>query len=271
MSELKETIKAILKEDPTIIMDALVSNPAIIYEALAKLMPWQSLATKDDIKEIKETMATKEDLQKEIKEIKETMATKEDLQKEIKEIKETMATKEDLQKEIKEIKETMATKEDLKSLATKDELERLREEIWRELKVLRIMLDSLGARWGIINEEAVRNGIKELLASAGYKVDKWIYYDADGYVYGYASEIDVDIVIKNGLTIMVEITAALKRGDIPFIKRKAELYEKVTGLRPNKVVVITAFIHDKNPDLIIARAETLGIIILKPGEDISNN
>ena len=220
MSELKETIKAILKEDPTIIMDALVSNPAIIYEALAKLMPWQSLATKDDIKEIKETMATKEDL---------------------------------------------------KSLATKDELERLREEIWRELKVLRIMLDSLGARWGIINEEAVRNGIKELLASAGYKVDKWIYYDADGYVYGYASEIDVDIVIKNGLTIMVEITAALKRGDIPFIKRKAELYEKVTGLRPNKVVVITAFIHDKNPDLIIARAETLGIIILKPGEDISNN
>ncbi|MGC8597846.1 MAG: hypothetical protein ACP5NY_08065, partial [Thermocladium sp.] len=75
MSELKETIKALLKEDPTIILDALVSNPNIIYEALAKLMPWQNLATKDDIKEIKETMATKEDLQKEIKEIKETMAT----------------------------------------------------------------------------------------------------------------------------------------------------------------------------------------------------
>ncbi|MGC8597414.1 MAG: PD-(D/E)XK nuclease family protein, partial [Thermocladium sp.] len=53
--------------------------------------------------------------------------------------------------------------------------------------------------------------------------------------------------------------------------RKAELYEKATGVKPNKVIVITAFIHDKNPDLIIARAETLGVTILKPGEDISNN
>ncbi len=115
MSDLRETIRMLLKEDPTIIRDALVSNPSIVYDALIKLMPWQNLATKDDIKEMKETMATKEDLN-------------------------------NLRKEMKE---TMATKEDLKMMATREDLEKLKEEVWRELKSLRIMLDSLGARGGI--------------------------------------------------------------------------------------------------------------------------
>ncbi len=120
----------------------------------------------------------------------------------------------------------------------------------------------------MVNEDAVRNGVKELLASVGYKAEKWVYYDGDGYVYGYASEIDVDILIRNGVRIIAEITSTLKRGDLPFIKRKAELYEKSTGMKPDKVIVITAFIHDKNPDLVVARARMLGIDIIKPGEDV---
>jgi hypothetical protein len=30
--------------------------------------------------------------------------------------------------------------------------------------------------------------VRELLRDAGYAVDRWVYYDDRGYVYGYPSE-----------------------------------------------------------------------------------
>ncbi|MGC9133698.1 MAG: PD-(D/E)XK nuclease family protein, partial [Caldisphaera sp.] len=55
--ELKEEIKKILLDNPSIIADVIVSKPEIIYQVLAKLTPWQSLATKDDIREVKNSLS----------------------------------------------------------------------------------------------------------------------------------------------------------------------------------------------------------------------
>jgi len=51
MSLVDEVAKA-LKEHPEIIASALESRPDIIYTALAKLTPWDKLATKEDLKMI---------------------------------------------------------------------------------------------------------------------------------------------------------------------------------------------------------------------------
>jgi len=50
MVGLAEEIKRVLMEHPEILVEVLTARPEIIYEVLAKLMPWQNLATKDDLR-----------------------------------------------------------------------------------------------------------------------------------------------------------------------------------------------------------------------------
>jgi len=136
--------------------------------------------------------------------------------------------------EIGEIKNVMVTKRDL------DEVKKLIE--------MRLM--SIGSRRGLNSEEAVREGIRDLLRSVGYSVEKWIWFDSTGYVYGHPSTIDLDIVIKDSLVIAIEITSSIKRGEPLYLKKKVELYEKVSGRKVSKIMMIAPYIADRNPDEI---------------------
>ena len=168
-----------------------------------------------------------------------------------------MATKKDLE----ELQKIMATKKDLEEMATKKDLEELR-------RFVQIRLDALGARWGILNEEAFREGVASILRETGYKVERWIYMDKDGYVYGHPSTIDIDILVRNDTLILVEITSSVRRGDYVYVKRKAELYEMVESKKPAKIFIITPYIDDRNPDEIILRAREKGVEIITP-EDVA--
>ncbi|BFI76942.1 PD-(D/E)XK nuclease family protein [Sulfurisphaera ohwakuensis] len=210
---LEEEIKKVLLNNPSILIDVLTARPEIIYQVLAKLTPWQNLATKQDI----------EKLSREIEDIKQNMATKQELE---------------------EIKKTMATKDDIKRLET--------------------IITGLGARWGIMNEDSFRQGIREILSSTGWKVSREILYDKDGYVYEEPSDIEYDIIVKDGNVILIEITSSLKRGDLPIIKRKKELYEKVKNVKITLVYVITPFVHDRYPERVKAMAKDMGIEVIYP-------
>ena len=226
----------------------------------------REMATKRDLEEMRNAMATRKDLEeirgimatrKDLEEIRSIMATK----KELEEIRREMATK----RELEEIKSMMATKKDLEELrgivATKKDLEELR-------RFVQIRLDALGARWGVLNEEAFREGVSAILREAGYTIRKWIYLDKEGYVYGHPSTIDIDVVIRDDVLILVEITSSIKRGEYNYVKRKAELYEKVEGKKPARIFVITPYIDDKDPNEIILRAREIGIEIITPEEFI---
>ena len=258
---MAEEIKRVLMEHPEILVEVLTAKPEVIYEALAKLTPWQNLATKDDLKRLEEKMATKEDLKK----LEEKMATKEELKRleeRVNSIEERMATKEDL----KRLEEKMATKEELRAVETslREDMRKVEASLREEMRRLWLALNALGARWGVFSEDAFRSGVRELLKDAGYTVDRWVYYDDKGYVYGYPSEVELDIVIKDGRTLAVEITSALKRGDLQQIRRKVELFGMVTSRRVDAVYVITPFIHDKNPDAVAAVASSMGINVVWP-------
>ena len=212
---LADEIKKVLTENPSILADVLASRPEIIYQALARLMPWQNLATSQEIADMKKNMATKQEL-------------------------------EEVKQEIADMKKNMATKQDVKALE--------------------VMISALGTRWGIQAEDVFRKGMMELLSSTNWKVDREIIFDKEGVVFGYPSEVEIDVVISDGKVILVELTASLKRSDlVPFSKKK-ELYEKEKGRKVSEVVVITPFIDDKNEERIIAIAKSLGIRIIKPSE-----
>ncbi|AGE74031.1 PD-(D/E)XK nuclease family protein [Sulfolobus acidocaldarius] len=281
-----EEIKKVLVENPSILVDVLIARPEIIYQVLSRLTPWQNLATKTDLenlrkdidikfdtlrKELEGKMATKEDLQKmATKEDLQKMATKEDLQKmATKEDLQKMATKEDLQKmATKEDLQKMATKEDLQKMATKEDLQKMatKEDLQKLEKRLITMINGIGARWGVKNEDSFRQGVVELLSDVGFTANRELLYDNTGYVYGDPSDVEIDVVLKNGKVIMIEISSGIRRGDVGVILKKKEFYEKAKGVKVDEVIVITSIIEDRDPDRVKARAESLGIKIITPSD-----
>jgi len=116
----------------------------------------------------------------------------------------------------------------------------------RRFNSLMRRITAIGARWGIHTETAFRRamrGIIEEILGKG-RVEKWVYFDENGEVYGYPSQVEVDVLIKNGLHILVEVKASASIADVSILWRKGKLYEKVTGVKP-RLVLITPFI-DKN-------------------------
>lgn len=52
----------------------------------------------------------------------------------------------------------------------------------------------------------------------------------------------------------MEITSTLKRAELIVVKRKVELYEKVTRRRVGRALVVTHYIHDKAPEAVREKA-----------------
>ncbi|MEM2120582.1 MAG: DUF3782 domain-containing protein [Archaeoglobaceae archaeon] len=139
-----------------------------------------------------------------------------------------------------------------------EEIAKLREDMSEGFKLLRNQISALGARWGIMSEKAFRNGVEGIVEKEfGAKVERWVKKDFDGFVFGYPSDVEVDVVIRDRRTILVEIKSSISQGDVLVFKRKAEFYEKETGVKPSKLVMVTPFADEKAIEL----AANLGIEI----------
>jgi len=122
-------------------------------------------------------------------------------------------------------------------------------------KAFQRRLDALGARWGILAESAFREGMRGIVERLfGGSVERWIHDDREGFVFGYPATVEVDIVIRDGEHILVEIKSHVRKSDVGVLLRKGELYKKVKGITPRLVFVSPYIDEDARSD-----AEMLGI------------
>jgi len=132
------------------------------------------------------------------------------------------------------------------------EIEKLREDMMkgfelmdRRITRLENLISAIGARWGIMAEDAFRGGLRGILEKEfGVKVERWITIDEEGIVYGFKSVIEVDIAIKDGKTMLIEISSSVDRSKVAAFLRKAQLYEKKTGIRPDRLIMVTPYAED---------------------------
>jgi hypothetical protein len=123
-----------------------------------------------------------------------------------------------------------------------EEMNRLREDMTKGFELVNRHISAISARWGIMAEDAFREGLRGTLEKEfGVMVDRWISRDEDGMVYGFSSVIEVDIAIKNGKTMLIEISSSVDKSKVAAFLRKAQLYEKKTGIRPDRLIMITPY------------------------------
>ena len=93
-------------------------------------------------------------------------------------------------------------------------------------------------RFGVMSESAFREAMKGIISEIfGGDAYRWSVYDSEGFVYGRPAQVEVDIVIRDGKHILVEVKSRAQRSDVLELARIAVLYEKKEGVRPEKAIV----------------------------------
>jgi len=122
----------------------------------------------------------------------------------------------------------------------------LRRDMVEGFSLVNRHISALGARWGLMSEEAFREGLKGILEKEfGVRVERWSCYDDLGLVYGYPSMVDIDIAVKDNKILLIEIASHIKTSDIYEFKRKAELYKKKANRKPDRLLMVTPYIEEK--------------------------
>jgi len=128
----------------------------------------------------------------------------------------------------------------------REDMNKLREDMIRGFELVERHISALGARWGLMAESAFREGLRGLLEKEfGFKVESWRAYDEAGIVFGYPSEVEVDVAVSDEKLILIEVSSHVRASDVLQFKKKAELYEGKTGRRPDRLIIVTPYIDEK--------------------------
>lgn len=153
-----------------------------------------------------------------------------------------------------------------------DKMQQQIDETLGEIKKLHKKYDStigaLGSRWGLYSEASFRNALKGILeVSFGVEVLNINEYDDTGEVFGRPDQVELDIIIKNGLLILCEIKSSISKSDMYSFDRKVAFYEKRHQRKANRKLVISPMVDDRAKPV----AQNLGIEVYSYADSVELN
>jgi hypothetical protein len=126
-------------------------------------------------------------------------------------------------------------------------------------------LGALGARWGLYSEQSFRNALKGILEETAHvQVLNISDYDDQGEVFGRPDQVELDVVIQDGLLIVCEIKSSMSKSEMYTFERKARFYEKRHNRKAARLIVISPMVDAPAR----AVAERLGIQVYSYAQDI---
>ena len=127
-------------------------------------------------------------------------------------------------------------------------------------------IGAIGARWGFQAEEAFRNALASILGkSFGVQVLNITEFDAAGEVFGHPDQVELDVIIRNGMLILCEIKSSMSRGEVYLFGRKAQFYERLRQCQAARRIIITPMIREDGRH----GAAKLGIEVCSFAEDVT--
>ncbi|NET58046.1 MAG: DUF3782 domain-containing protein [Symploca sp. SIO2E6] len=125
-------------------------------------------------------------------------------------------------------------------------------------------IGALGARWGLYSEGSFRNALKGILEdSFAVEVLHLTEYDSAGEVFGRPDQVELDLLIKNGLLIICEIKSSMSKADIYTFERKVRFYQNRHQQTANRKIVISPMVHPRAKEI----ASELGVEVYSYAEE----
>jgi len=126
-------------------------------------------------------------------------------------------------------------------------------------------IGALGSRWGVYSEASFRNGLKAILTeSFGVEVLNLQEKDPEGEVFGRPDQVEIDVIIQNGLVIVCELKASMSKSEMYTFDRKVAFYQKRYQRSVNRKIVISPMV-DPNA---LPVAEQLSIEVYSYADDV---
>ena len=148
---------------------------------------------------------------------------------------------------------------------SRKEFDQVHEEIMAQAKKFDRGIGALGARWGMQSEAAFRNVLAGILEqSFGVQVLHVNEYDDEGTVFGRPEQVEIDVIIKNGLLLICELKSSIDKAGMYIFERKARFYEQRHGRKAERLIVISPMIEAKAQKV----ADQLGIETYSDSEDV---
>jgi len=152
-----------------------------------------------------------------------------------------------------------------------DEQNRKWDEALAEIRRLDRKHDStigaIGARWGLNSEASFRSALQAILQeSFGVQVLNVNDFDDSGEVFGQPDQVEIDIIIKNGVVIACEIKSSMSKSDMYSFDRKVSFYSKRHQRPVTRKIVISPMVDNRARPV----AERLNIEVYSFPERIEN-
>ncbi|EGV17345.1 PD-(D/E)XK nuclease family protein [Thiocapsa marina] len=127
--------------------------------------------------------------------------------------------------------------------ANQEELKRLHNEIMAQAQKFDRGIGALGSRWGLQSEKAFRDALAAILEqSFDVQVVNVTDYDDSGEVFGRPDQIELDVIIKNGLLLICELKSSIDKAGMYIFERKARFYERRHERKADRLIVISPMI-----------------------------
>jgi hypothetical protein len=151
-----------------------------------------------------------------------------------------------------------------------DEQNRKWDEMLKEIRSIKTKheqsIGALGARWGIASEASFRAALKGILEdSFSVQVLNVNEFDDEGMVFGRPDQVELDIIVLNGLLILCELKSSLPKGEIYIFERKARYYEKRHQRTADRLIVVSPMVDAKAREV----AKALGIEVFSYSEEVT--
>jgi len=113
------------------------------------------------------------------------------------------------------------------------------EEQRKETRKLGMSIRTIGSRWGKETEVAIRKTLKELLLKKidVKEVSEWKIKDKEGRVGFPNSQIQADLLIRNGEHFLAEIKSSADEAHVDRLYKIGELYAEKVGITPKLLFV----------------------------------
>jgi hypothetical protein len=147
------------------------------------------------------------------------------------------------------------------------EFDRVHKEIMAHATKYDRSIGALGARWGMQSEVAFRNALAGILEQ-NFRVQVLHVneYDDEGTVFGRPEQVEIDVIIKNGLLLICELKSSIDKAGMYIFERKARFYEQRHGRKAERLIVISPMIESKAQKV----ADRLGIETYSDSEDVKS-